>query len=56
MNIDQLTKFERLRLEALSQAQNMTVITSNDRPTKEQIFENARDIEKFLLEANIRNN
>lgn len=52
---DQLTKQERLRLEAFSQACNssFTIRTKNkDRPSLDDIFEQAKRIEEFLKSAN----
>lgn len=51
---DQLTKQERLRLECFSQAINsaFTIITNGDRPSLDQIFEQAKKIEAFLKASN----
>lgn len=49
---DQLTRFERIRLESLSQSMMLTQLTSSERPTKEKILANAKEIEQFLLDAN----
>lgn len=52
---DQLTKYERLRLECFAQAinSNFTIRTlTNDRPTIDDLFEQARKIETFLKASN----
>ena len=49
---DQLTKQERLRLESLSQSMAATSMSSNERPTLDLIFENAKRIEEFLKASN----
>lgn len=48
---DQLTRAQRVRLEALSQAMAATGLVSPQRPKIEDIFENAKRIEAFLKEA-----
>lgn len=52
INNDQLTKYERVRLEAFSQACVASSMTSEKRPTLDLIFENARKIEEFLKASN----
>lgn len=58
-NNDQLTKYERLRLESFAQAVNSsftlkTISNSFDgaRPKLEDLFEQARQIEAFLKASN----
>lgn len=51
-NNDQLTKYERLRLECVAQAFGISSLIYEKRPTIDQIFETAREIEKFLRAAN----
>jgi hypothetical protein len=53
MTTDQLTRNERIRLEALSQSVNATSITSESRPSLAKILDNAKVIEKFLKEADL---
>ena len=48
---DRLTQAQRIRLEALSQAQNLTVITATEKPTPQHILENAKLIEEFIKSA-----
>lgn len=50
MTNDQLTRAERIRLEALSQAVNATTITVS-RPTLEVVLQNAERIEAWLKMA-----
>lgn len=54
MITDQLTKAERLRLESLSQAANITVMIKLPGRTIsiEEVFEKAKQVEAFLKEAN----
>jgi len=53
---DQLTKNERLRLECFAQACNsaftIRTLTNDNRPTVEDLFEQAKKIEAFLKSAN----
>ena len=53
---DQLTKYERLRLEAFSQACNssFTIVLKDNqhRPSLEDLFEHAKEIETFLKASN----
>ena len=53
---DQLTKQERLRLECFSQACNssFTIVLKDNqhRPSLDDLFEHARQIETFLKESN----
>lgn len=50
---DQLTKQERLRLECFAQAVNSSyTIRTEERPTIEDLFEQARKIENFLKSSN----
>ena len=51
---DQLTKQERLRLECFAQAVNslFTIDNHGNRPTIEDLFEQAKKIEAFLKAAN----
>ncbi len=51
MGNDQLTRAQRVRLESLSQAVNMTVLISTEKPTLQGILGNAKSIEAFLKEA-----
>lgn len=53
-NNDQLTKYERLRLECFSQAINssFTIRTDGNRPSLDEVFEHAKKIEEFLKAAN----
>lgn len=55
MHEDKLTKSERLRLESFAQACNSVFTIKNgngERPTLEQLFEQARQIENFLKASN----
>lgn len=54
MTNDQLTKQERLRLESFSQAINssFTIRTNGERPSLDDIFEQAKRIEEFLKASN----
>lgn len=56
MMVDQLTKQERLRLECFSQACNssFTIVLRDDqhRPSLNDLFDHAREIEKFLKASN----
>jgi hypothetical protein len=49
---DKLTRVERVRLEALSQAFHMVSHTSPQRPTVQEVFEAAEKIEVWLKAAN----
>jgi hypothetical protein len=51
---DRLTKYERLRLESFAQAVNscFTILTNGERPTIDQLFEQAKRIEEFLKASN----
>lgn len=50
---DQLTKQERLRLECFAQAINSAfTIKTENRPSLDDIFEQARCIEEFLKASN----
>jgi hypothetical protein len=52
-NNDQLTKSERLRLECFAQACNSSfTIKSESRPTLNQLFDHALQIETFLKQSN----
>lgn len=52
-NNDQLTKSERLRLEAFAQACNSSfTIKAEGRPTLNQLFDHALQIETFLKQSN----
>ena len=52
-NNDQLTKYERLRLESFSQAcQSSFTIKAEGRPTLNQLFDHALQIETFLKSSN----
>jgi hypothetical protein len=48
---DRLTHAERIRLESLNQAMNITGLTSTERPTREMVIENAEFIEAWLKKA-----
>lgn len=55
MSEDKLTKYERLRLESFAQAVNssFTIKTkNNERPTIEDMFKHAKQIEEFLKASN----
>ena len=48
---DKLTRNERIRLESLSQALNMTAHVSEKKPTDEEILKRAEHIELWLRSA-----
>lgn len=48
---DQLTRAERIRLEALSQSSQITMICSTTRPTVQDVLNNAETIETWLRQA-----
>ena len=48
---DKLTRAERIRLESLGQAQNMSPLVQRDRPTEGDILRRAERIEAWLKEA-----
>jgi hypothetical protein len=50
---DKLTKAERLRLEALAQTIGTIRLTSEERPTLNDIFMQAETIEAWLKNANM---
>lgn len=52
-NNDQLTKYERLRLECFAQACNSSfTIKCETRPSIDDLFEHAKRIETFLKASN----
>ena len=53
-NNDQLTKYERVRLESFNQAVNssFTIRTNEGRPSLDELFEHAKRIEEFLKASN----
>jgi hypothetical protein len=48
---DKLTRAERIRLESLSQALQITIVESAARPTLKTILDNAERIEAWLRKA-----
>lgn len=52
MGQDQLTRRERIRLESFAQAQSSMSFTATKKPTLADLFEQAEEIERWLLNAN----